>query len=867
MRIDLDDLLQPDDLPSAGDLFVDRTDESNAYEQSLAAHIRRIRDENAEPGCRNVLMFYGGGGIGKSTLSRRLEAWTWGTLQLDNGWGSPPQTDVAAIARIDLHTSEGALDVEEALLAIRFAFGRIKRRWPAFDIAFATYWASVHPGTDFPRFADGSDDLGDAIVGLISDLAGDVELLQAPITIGLRYARILADTFARDTVRRRALSDSPAFAELLQRCAREPSVGDPRPTLLASLAGLLAQDLSRMPEPPLVVVFIDTVERLTRGDRSAAESLLNRIIFLMPNVLFVLTGRDKLNWANANRVGLFKAGPSNWPQLVLGDGPEPRQHLVGKLSVNDRREVIRRGRDLYRLPISDDVVESLVVSSGGLPQYLDLALSVALSVVENGGTEVTAADVAGSLGELVSRVLRDVPADEQRAIRAAALVLNFDVELVAAMAGVDTGCVLRAFERPMIDKVDGPFPYRMHDEIREALRSAGHEVANGWDIADWSAAAARGLEHLRERYDRATAGGVSPDAIAALGLAISIVCEVESPIAPAPPPEAGGPAPYHDWLSRALVFAPSITGLQPYLPTSSRTDYGSQILRFVEAKGRSLPPSERQAIFREIAASTSPLARPAARHLAYSLRDVGRWDEALEVLADLVENVPSRVHTYQHAYTLYSARRFAEAEAEVPLQTPTNQVNLKDNLALAHGRLDEWLEHRAAAMERQLTGGRHREYLESLGVYLRTRTFVRGDVPEAELHELLSLAESVGHVLAIRDALSALVLSRRSLDQEAGEWLATVIELDAASNEGSIDYRGQLARGAVAFRAGDRAELGRIRDDLEARPYPRSRMWIPLECLLDREGFELTPVPTQWLEPYPQVRARWTAIFDAFASR
>lgn len=210
---------------------------------------------------------------------------------------------------------------------------------------------------------------------------------------------------------------------------------DPHPELLAEVASLLNDDLCTWEGPaPLIVTFVDTFERLTSDSRRTDESTLNQLVWRLPNVLFIATGRNLIDWYDDSRTNLHVVGRALWPGLVPGANQEPRQHLVGVLAPEDRISIIRLGRELYGIPITDDVVERLATASGGLPQYLDLALALSLTRMRNDGPPITVEDVTGSLSELVLRVLEDVPEDEQRALRAAALFPFFDAELVATAA-------------------------------------------------------------------------------------------------------------------------------------------------------------------------------------------------------------------------------------------------------------------------------------------------------------------------------------------------------------------------------------------------------------------------------------------------
>lgn len=90
----------------------------------------------------NLLTFYGLSGIGKTDLSKRLERWVNVELPTENGWGPPPANKVDATARIDLHDSAGQMNLLSALLTLRAAVGKLRARWPIFDLAFAAHAAA-----------------------------------------------------------------------------------------------------------------------------------------------------------------------------------------------------------------------------------------------------------------------------------------------------------------------------------------------------------------------------------------------------------------------------------------------------------------------------------------------------------------------------------------------------------------------------------------------------------------------------------------------------------------------------------------------------------------------------------------------------
>ncbi|WP_091562951.1 hypothetical protein [Micromonospora pattaloongensis] len=600
----------------AGALFTDRETESQAFKSTLAT-FRRLLDQDDEVGTerRNVLTFHGLGGIGKTALSERLEAWVRRDLPLANGWGPPPSSKVDAVVRIDLHRSAGQVDMTALLLALRAGVAGVRRRWPLFDLAFAAYWSAVRPGDPLPSI-DSRNEYADVVADTASNILNDLGsvgefVTGTPVGFGVWGVRKILGVLRRRRDVQLGLEAYAGFEEFLLRCADEPSPTEARPALACEIAALLSWELAMMTPSPLVVIFIDTTERLTLDPRRVAEGHLNALIHDMPNVLFVLTGRYQLDWHRESRTGLLHRGPWTWPGLVPGTQESPRQHPVDDLSPSDARAFIQRARRQLHLPMSDEVVEELVRSSAGLPQYLELACQVALSIKQAGqGRVVEIGDVTGGLGSLVMRVLDDIPHDEQRAIRAACLFRVFNTALIAAAADVDHGCAERAVTRPMVEPHDSErFPYRLHDAVREAIRHTDHQVAGGWSERDWELAATRAAVTAREMHAVAKAQEDTRGVLDAVGIAIELVCEQNTALEPSSSPS------YADWLTSAVVYSPAVPGLRARVPAESRTEYGRHVLNFITAKSLDTPVEDRLRLLREISRADHPLSgrSPASR--------------------------------------------------------------------------------------------------------------------------------------------------------------------------------------------------------------------------------------------------------------
>ncbi|MFF1881968.1 hypothetical protein ACFVVC_10935 [Pseudarthrobacter sp. NPDC058196] len=850
-----------------GELFTDRESEARAFSYALRSFRSYLdSDTDADDARLNVLVYYGLGGIGKTALSERLEKWANRALPLVNGWGPPPATQVNATARIDLHGSAGQIDIATALITLRAGVSKLAHRWPVFDLALAAYLSALRPGEPLPKFG-GRDELTDVVTGTLRDTLSDIgqvfEVAAAGTGAGLGvYAvRKLMAEVQRSRDLRLGIDAYPGFEKFLTRCSTEPSPTEPRPDLACEIAELLSWELSKLAPCPLVAVFVDTTERLAIDPRRVSEGYLNSLIYAMPNVLFVLTGRDMLDWYNEARVNLPNRGRRFWPNLVPGTDCEPRQHLLGRLSPSDTRAVILRGREQLDLPMSDGVVEELVRSSAGLPQYLELARQVAITIKGAGdGRQVEVADVSGSLGELVMRVLEDVPPDEQRAIRGASLFRIFDTHLISAAAGVDHGCAERAVGRPMIDRYNGErFPHRMHDAVREAIRSADHRVAAGWSEQDWKVAASRAVAAVRELHDDAKKRQDSREVLDALGIAITLVCEQEVTLDP-----SGSPS-YADWLSKAIVFSPSVQGLGFRVPGASTTTYGQRVLDFIGGKAIDRPMEERMQLLQSVFESDHPLRCVAGRHLGYNLKAQYRWDEALTVFDRLVAIEPSPLNVAQAPLVLSMARRFADAMTAAEGTNAMPQI--VRTTEYAHGRPERYFREIDEKIAKLQNAGRQRELLEDLGDKLVRRALFVHDLDTQELQRYADEAELVGHSYAMRSAMLATVLHNegdRAFILAVLERLR-VLDQTAAAKE-TIGFRYALGELCDALLQGDRDRLVRLQEEA-ALVKLRSRAWIPVEMFLEAIDLPLPRVETQWLEEFDVVKQRWAGHLNAYLAK
>ncbi|MGW7313146.1 ATP/GTP-binding protein [Streptomyces sp. NPDC054865] len=518
--------------PSSFDVaeaFTDRHGQWVLVAAALEEHLRRIAGpsfdvEDLEAPRGNVIVFHGVGGVGKSTLLRKIEAALTAAEHRPEQWGAPSWTDRVLPIRIDLsRAASTGSDFERVILTIRLALAQdLGRPMPSFDVALRNYWEHVHPGEPLDEYIRRSGLAGKFTEMLPQQLqagAGEVaSALALPGLVGSAAGQLtsaLVNALRERHERAQALAGAKRTAALLE--------ATPDLEALSYYSHLLAWDLSRLPAKKRIVpvILLDTFEDTADRHRDF-ERLLQRLVWLMPNAFFVIGGRSRLPWADPALHGqLDWTGPAAWPGLAAASNsltvPQPRtagsgtrQHLIGDLSPEDcethlARRLVQDGRPL----IGAEIRAAITARSHGLPLHLDLAVARFLEIRRTGHTP-TPADFDCTFPALLARTLSDLTPEERHLLRSVALLDAFDLDLATRTAGLAQQAPARRLtERPLVN--ENPYalwPYHLHRAIRSAVHDDNHSD-DRWTPADWHQAATRALAALGDQWTKAAAHGPS----------------------------------------------------------------------------------------------------------------------------------------------------------------------------------------------------------------------------------------------------------------------------------------------------------------------------------------------------------------------
>ncbi|WP_446039970.1 ATP/GTP-binding protein [Streptomyces sp. SID1121] len=428
--------------------------------------------------------------------------------------------------RIDLARSASP-NFEKVVLSVRLALAAVGQPLPAFDLALRRYWEHQHPGDpleDYLHRGGLAARFGKALPQQMQSALADVaQTLLLPGTVGAAIGQVTGALVGALRERRqtvRALAGCARLADLLES---EPDLDS-----LSYYPHLLAWELARMPPAKRVtpVILLDAFEETGNRTHRDFERLLQRLVWLMPNAFFVITGRSRLQRADEALQGQVDfTGPTAWPGLAAYDTHQARaeftavgrerQMLIGDFSFQDCDDYLARRLSADGGPLIGESIRRVIAQrSHGLPLYLDLSVMRFLELRRNGRTPQPT-DFDHNFPALIARTLSDLTAPERHVLRSVSLFSSFDVALATRAAGLPQQApVLRLVERPFVRETPfGLWPFHLHALIRATIRGADDQTDDRWSPADWQQAAIRAFTVLGEQWS----AGSDPDRLLLVG--------------------------------------------------------------------------------------------------------------------------------------------------------------------------------------------------------------------------------------------------------------------------------------------------------------------------------------------------------------
>lgn len=493
------------------DVFTDRDDLYNAFKEvydNFRLGIDGVDPEDMGAPRRNILHFYGLGGVGKSTFLRELCGHLSGKHV--EHWSLPTSKKIIT-AYIDFSRTEGT-NLEDTVLNIRAACAAFGRPIPAFDVLLSRYWEAVHPGEDIGDYlrrrglatkAADAIGLSDQIRSGISEVANELGQSGSLVVSGIRSTKALIGALHGRRVKKLRIDNCRRFGPALE--------ADPTQDYLTYLPHFLSWELSKFAERdgnyPEIVVFIDTLEDAGNESFREIERHIQRLVWLMPNVLFVTAGRNRLRWDDEGLIGqLDFVGVQRWPTLSMGDQNQRGQVLIGDLAEQDCREYLRHRVTLSGKPaISPSIEDVIVERSGGLPYFLDICAMHFLQLATT-GRNPQEKDFEVGFQAIVARIFRDLPSDERHALRFASLLDGFDIEILHQAGAARTSGPLETLaSRPLVQAhVGGGWKYSLHKLVRDAIRYSMESFEDSWGNRDWTLAAEKLAVELARRSREAS---------------------------------------------------------------------------------------------------------------------------------------------------------------------------------------------------------------------------------------------------------------------------------------------------------------------------------------------------------------------------
>jgi hypothetical protein len=416
--------------PKAARQFTDREEFIETFQKVL---------KEIKPNEQNVVVFYGVGGIGKTSLRKEL--------------GRILDKDQPKIAWTVLDFSIPQYrEQETALFTLRKTLGdKYKITFPSFDLAYAVYWQKTHPQTPLTKENFPLLDAGGIVVDIVT-LFGEIPgigLIPKVSKLVIKGKKALEDWWTKRG--NKELYDLPQMEpkDILER-------------LPMFWAGDLKDSLEQ--KDTQAVIFIDTYEALwgkerTEGTLFKRDEWVRELVAQLPGILWIICGRKKLRWEEVE---------GDWGKVL-------DQHLLGGLADEDAKCFLKS------CGIEDNAIQRVIIeSSKGVPYCLDLAVDTYFEIKSRHQSEPQPSDFANTHQELVERFLLYLDRSEIETLKVLSTARKWDKSIFELLVTqFKTGYPITALGElcrfSFINKGDIPGTWTMHELMRESLQQKQDE--------------------------------------------------------------------------------------------------------------------------------------------------------------------------------------------------------------------------------------------------------------------------------------------------------------------------------------------------------------------------------------------------------
>ncbi|MGB9695914.1 MAG: tetratricopeptide repeat protein [Ignavibacteria bacterium] len=388
-----------------------------------------------DPNQYKVLVFYGVGGVGKTTLRKHL------SKILESEFPSTIYTSIDL--DVPLYRN-----METTLFVLRNELTeRYKIRFPSFDVAYTAFWHKTHP--QVPITKDNFPLLTGASV-----VAGIMRVLGEMPWVGwipkLSKAFLTGSNVFREWWKKRGERE---LADIPELEAKE--IAERLPFFWASdLEDYLSQKQTK------ATIFFDTYEALwenanTEGGFFLRDEWVRDLVSYLPQVLWVICGREKLRWE----------------EIDIGWRKYLSQHLVGELSEADSKKF------LSSCGVNDkDIQDVIYQASKGLPHFLDLAIDTYNEIGNKLGRIPTVNDFARTQQDVLDRFLRYLDRSEIETLKVISAPRLWNYELAQKLIEhFNTAYPLTAINNlcrfSFIKESNTENFYTMHELMRESIQA------------------------------------------------------------------------------------------------------------------------------------------------------------------------------------------------------------------------------------------------------------------------------------------------------------------------------------------------------------------------------------------------------------